>query len=63
MILFSSSRLYFREWNVSDAHWIKKLNENFNVVRYTGDSKFMDMDEVSNMLKNYDQNKTYMPKD
>lgn len=57
--LFESPRLKFREWEISDASWLKELNDDPNVLKYTGDRPFLTILEVENFIDNYDQYQNY----
>jgi len=59
MIKFSSKRLYFREWTESDAPFLHQLNANKNVIRFTGDSSFIDLEAARNFIKHYNHYETY----
>ena len=42
-----------REFNITDAESFYKLNLNLNVIKYTGNSAFKDVDEAKTFLENY----------
>jgi RimJ/RimL family protein N-acetyltransferase len=58
-ILFESPRLLFREWALSDASWLKELNDDPDVLKHTGDRPFLTIEEVEDFIDNYDQYKTH----
>jgi RimJ/RimL family protein N-acetyltransferase len=49
-----SDRLVLRELTVLDAKDFFKLNENPNVIKYTGDKSFSNKEEAVKFLENYD---------
>lgn len=49
-----SERLYLREFQLSDAENIYRLNTNIEVMRYTGDPPFESVAAAAQFLKNYD---------
>lgn len=51
--VLETDRLLLRELTVEDADNFYKLNENPNVIRYTGDSPFEDIEEAYAFLQNY----------
>ncbi len=53
--MFKSSRLKFREWEMSDASWLMELNDDTNVLKYSGDRPFLTILEVEDFIDNYDQ--------
>ena len=53
--LFDSPRLKFREWKVSDASWLKDLNDDPIVLKHTGDKPFLTIEGVEDFIDNYDQ--------
>ena len=58
-VLFESPRLVFREWQLSDASWLKELNDDPLVVQHTGDRPFLTIAEVEDFIDNYDQYKDH----
>ena len=51
--ILETDRLLLRELTVKDAVNFYKLNENPNVIKYTGDSAFEDIEEACSFLQNY----------
>ena len=58
-ILFQSERLLFREWEKADAVWLKALNDDAEVIRFTGDIPFASARDADNFIENYDQYKNH----
>ncbi len=52
-LIFETSRLLLREFNLEDASNLFHLNSNPNVVRYTGDEAFEAIEEAKLFLENY----------
>lgn len=52
-IILETDRLLLREFNISDAENFYELNLNLNVIKYTGNSSFKNIDEAKEFLKNY----------
>lgn len=52
-ILFSSPRLFFREWTTTDANLLFELNQNPKVLEYTGDVPFLSLKEAEKFIQNY----------
>lgn len=48
-----TERLLLRELTPEDAEHFFNLNQNPNVIKYTGDSSFTSVEEARNFLKNY----------
>ena len=48
-----TERLLLRELTPEDAEHFFNLNQNPNVIKYTGDSSFTSAEEARNFLKNY----------
>jgi len=48
-----TERLILRELTPEDAEHFFNLNQNPNVIKYTGDSSFTSVEEARNFLKNY----------
>lgn len=57
--LFESPRLNFKEWELSDAIWLKDLNDDPRVIEHTGDRPFLTIEEVEDFIDNYDQYQSY----
>lgn len=52
--LFESDRLYFREFIEKDAQDLFDLNSDPDVVRYTGDPPFKNIESALEFVKDYD---------
>lgn len=50
---WETERLQLREWGTQDAPWVFQLNEDPEVIRYTGDKSFNSMDEAVKLLRSY----------
>lgn len=55
----NTERVYLREMSESDGENIFLLNSNPNVLLYTGDQPFEDIESAENFIKSYDQYKLY----
>lgn len=53
--IIESSRLYLRELDVTDATEFFKLNEDPDVLRYTGDEPFESLEAATHFLENYSE--------
>lgn len=51
--ILETNRLLLRELHPNDAEDFYQLNLNPNVIRYTGNSAFKDVDEARYFLENY----------
>ena len=51
--ILETERLILRELNPNDAEDFYKLNLNYNVIKYTGNSAFKNIDEARIFLENY----------
>ncbi|OCK50186.1 acetyltransferase [Chryseobacterium sp. CBo1] len=51
--ILETNRLLLREFDISDAENFYKLNSNLNVIKYTGNSAFKDINEAREFLENY----------
>ena len=51
--ILQTSRLTLRELNIDDAESFYELNLNQNVIKYTGNSAFQDINEAKSFLENY----------
>lgn len=51
--ILETQRLILRELNPNDAENFYKLNLNPNVIKYTGNSAFKDINEAKDFLENY----------
>lgn len=56
--ILETERLLLRELNVGDAISFYELNLNPNVIRYTGDRSFENIEEAVRFLENYKDYKT-----
>jgi RimJ/RimL family protein N-acetyltransferase len=52
-LILETHRLMLREFTLDDAQIFYKLNLNPNVIKYTGNSAFKDIDEAKRFLENY----------
>jgi ribosomal-protein-alanine N-acetyltransferase len=52
-LIAQSERIYLRELNTSDALSFYNLNIDFEVLKYTGDEPFKDIEDVKIFLKKY----------
>ncbi|MBG6234048.1 RimJ/RimL family protein N-acetyltransferase [Pedobacter sp. CAN_A7] len=52
-LILETDRLLLRELNINDADSFYKLNLNPNVIKFTGDSAFKNMEDAKEFLKNY----------
>ena len=52
--LFTSERLYFREFTLKDAEMLFALNNDSEVIKYTGDPPFESIESACNFILNYD---------
>lgn len=59
MKILETNRFYLRELNTDDAENFYLLNEDKEVVKYTGDVPFTNVIEARNFLENYDQYKKF----
>lgn len=51
--IIETNRLLLREFNTDDAEHFYHLNLNPNVIRYTGNSTFKNIEEAETFLENY----------
>ena len=51
--ILQTDRLVLRELNVNDSKSFYELNQNQNVIKYTGDTSFENITEAENFLRNY----------
>lgn len=51
--IVETDRLLLKEFEIGDAESFYELNLNPNVIKYTGNSAFKDIDEAKSFLKNY----------
>ncbi|XLS28350.1 GNAT family N-acetyltransferase [Flavobacteriaceae bacterium M23B6Z8] len=52
-------RLTLRPFMLEDGRDLFEMNSDLEVIRYTGDSPFVSLDEAIELIKNYDQYKKY----
>ena len=52
--IFSTTRFNLREKQISDAHDMYLLNAHPEVIRFTGDVAFQDVQEAKEFIENYD---------
>ena len=57
--IIETSRLYLREFELSDARKMFELNSDKEVIKYTGDDHFTSESEALNFIKNYDHYKAH----
>jgi len=57
--IFETPRLLLREFREEDAPYFFDLNEDPEVVRYTGDPPFASLEDARRFLKDYDQYEKY----
>ena len=53
-IIATSNRLELRKFSLSDAEGFYGLNEDPEVIKYTGDQAFRDITEARNFIEQYD---------
>lgn len=51
--ILETKRLTLRELNINDSENFYNLNLNPNVIKYTGNSAFKNIDEAKDFLENY----------
>lgn len=57
--LIETQRLKLRELSPSDAEWFFQLNNDPEVIQYTGDLPFDDVEQAAQFLRSYDQYEKY----
>jgi len=57
--IIETSRLYHREFDLSDAKYMFDLNSDKEVIKYTGDDHFSSEEEALNFIKNYNHYKIH----
>ena len=57
--IVETKRLYLRELNVNDADSFYRLNLDKEVMKYTGDKPFVNIEKSKEFLENYDHYKKY----
>ena len=53
MAPIETERFTLREWNLSDAHWIYELNQDPEVVHYSGDTGFDSVETTRGLIATY----------
>ena len=53
-INFKTNRLYLREFNIQDAIHLYKMNNDPDVIKYTGDLAFNSLEDAEKLLLDYD---------
>lgn len=59
MITLETDRLFLREFLPQDANDFYELNGDPEVIKFTGDRAFQNIEEAEALVKNYDQYKKY----
>ena len=54
-MIIESERLWLREFNVHDAEVLFDLNNDPEVIRYTGDAAFESVEATRKFIEAYDQ--------
>lgn len=57
--IIETERLYLRELNINDADFFYHLNLDKDVLKYTGDKPFVDLNSSKLFLENYDHYKKF----
>ena len=57
--IFQTERLYLREFHPDDAFFFYTLNEDPEVLKYTGDAPFSSLQDARLFLEGYDQYQKY----
>ncbi len=57
--LFETRRFKFRQLELVDAHWFFQLNNDPEVIKYTGDPPFESIQAAEAFLRNYDHYEKY----
>lgn len=57
--IIETERLYLRKFNLKDASALFKMNNNPNVLQYTGDVPFKNINDAEEFIKNYSHYKDY----
>lgn len=52
-IILETGRLILRELNTADAENLYRLNQNPEVIKYTGNAAFHSINEAKSFLENY----------
>jgi ribosomal-protein-alanine N-acetyltransferase len=58
-IIAETERLILREWTLDDAPDLFQLNSNPNVLKFTGDKPFKNIQEAEELILNYEQYSKY----
>jgi RimJ/RimL family protein N-acetyltransferase len=58
-VIIETDRLLLREFELSDAFEMFRLNSDHEVIKYTGDVPFKNIEEAEHLILNYDQYKKY----
>jgi RimJ/RimL family protein N-acetyltransferase len=58
-MLLETERCYLREFKKEDALSFFKMNNDFEVLKYTGDTSFQSVEDVALFIQNYDPYKKY----
>jgi RimJ/RimL family protein N-acetyltransferase len=57
--ILETERLHLRELNVNDAEYFYLLNLDKEVMKYTGEEPFKNIEKAKYFLKNYDHYEKY----
>ncbi|MBO6516412.1 MAG: GNAT family N-acetyltransferase [Bacteroidia bacterium] len=57
--ILTTERLVFREFHLDDAAFFLRLNSDWEVMKYTGDVAFKDIEEARDLVRNYDHYRQY----
>ncbi len=52
--IIETERLLLRKFEIIDARFFLKLNSDWEVMKYTGDDAFENLEEARDLIKNYD---------
>lgn len=58
-MIAETNRLILREFEVTDAKHLFRLNSDFDVIKYTGDKPFGSINDAEVLLNNYSQYRNY----
>ena len=58
-LIAETKRLYLREFILEDARHLYDMNNDPEVIKYTGDDSFKKIDEAVDFLKNYSEYKQH----
>jgi [ribosomal protein S5]-alanine N-acetyltransferase len=59
MITFETKRLLLRQFQLEDAKFYFEMNNDPQVIRYTGDKPFKSIEESEELIRNYEQYNKY----